>query len=360
MQPDILDDKAATAKIDRQNMLGVLEETPKAYEQAYSAAQKSETLPRALGRPPSRLMMVGMGGSAIAGDIIKDWLFDSAVSIEVVRRAQLPGTVDKDACVLVASYSGRTAETLSALKEVRRRRSKVCCVASDGELLAVCRKKHIPFVRVRGGLQPRMALPHLASASLAILERWKVCDRRKVRVELERAVRDLAELEKRICLAASRPENQAKQLAVQLLGTVPCVYASPRLASVGRRFKNQLNENAKVMAKFEVLPEMLHNEVEAWRMLNDEKLAGLLSFIFLREREDEAEAFKELADLVRKAGVRNVSEVFLKSPTLLASLLSTVHFCDYVSFYLAIAGRVDPTPINTIQTLKLQNISLSV
>jgi hypothetical protein len=105
---------------------------------------------------------------------------------------------------------------------------------------------------------------------------------------------------------------------------------------------------------------MLHNEVEAWRMLNDEKLAGLLSFIFLREREDEAEAFKELADLVRKAGVRNVSEVFLKSPTLLASLLSTVHFCDYVSFYLAIAGRVDPTPINTIQTLKLQNISLSV
>lgn len=352
MQVGVLDDKVAVAHVDRENMLRILEETPETYEQAYTAAFKSDTLPNALLRFPPHLALVGMGGSAIAGDILKDWLFESPTSIEVVRGSKLPGSVTASTCVLVTSYSGQTAETLRALKEARRRKSRVSCIASEGELLRICRKYRVPHVQVRTGLQPREALPDLLSASLATLERWRICSHRSVRAELRTVSEQLGELRKTIGFVRPESENPAKQLAVQLQGTIPFIYAPQFLAAAGRRFKNQLNENSKVLAKFEVLPEMLHNEVQGWHMLRD-GFADSISFVLLRgrEAEDEAEQFNRLTSLIRQRGGR-VYEIPLNSRTRLASILATIYYCDYVSFYLAIARGVDPTPVDTIQSLK--------
>ena len=125
------------------------------------------------------------------------------------------------------------------------------------------------------------------------------------------------------------------------------------MAAAGRRFKNQLNENSKVLAKFEVLPEMLHNEVQSWHMLKDKGVADSVSFVFLRgcEAQDEAEQFDRLKNLIQTGG-RVVHEISVKSPTRLATVLATIYYCDYVSFYLAVARGIDPTPIDTIQSLK--------
>jgi len=354
MQVGILDDKAATAKIDQENMLQVLEETPETYEQAYLAALKSNTLPHALARSPPHLAIVGMGGSAIAGDILRDWLFDSQTLIEVIRGSRLPGSITARTRVLVTSYSGQTGETLKALKEARRRMSRVSCIASEGELLKTCRKQAIPHIQVGTGLQPREALPHLLSASIVVLERWGICDRRSVRAELRTVSEELKELRRAIGFARTEAENPAKQLASKLDGTIPFIYTSCLLAAAGRRFKNQLNENSKVLAKFEVLPEMLHNEVQGWHMLKEEKFADSVSFVLLRgcESQDESEQFNRLTRLIREEGGKGVYEISVESPSRLATILGTIYYCDYVSFYLAITRGVDPTPVETIQSLK--------
>jgi len=354
MRTDILDDRAAVAKIDRENMLRILDETPETYEQAYAAALKADTLPRTLTQSPSHVAFVGMGGSAIAADILKDWLFESAATIEVIRGSSLPGSITAGTCVLVTSYSGHTAEALKALKEARRRKNRVTCIASEGEMIKICQQNGIPHVKVSAGLQPREALPHLLSASLAALERWAICDRRSVQAELRTVTEQLVKLRNRIGFSESQTKNPAKKLALQLRGTIPFIYTSQILAGAGRRFKNQLNENSKVLAKFEALPELLHNEAQGWHMLSEGSIARCVSFVLLRgcESEDESKQFDQLTGLIRKDGGKGVYEISLKSPTRLANILSTIYYCDYVSFYLAIVRGIDPTPIETIWTLK--------
>lgn len=353
MRQSVLDDRAAISKIDRENMLAILEETPGAYERAYEAALTSDTLPHGLSDFPEHLTMVGMGGSAIAADILKDWLSDGRTSIEIIRGSKLPGSVGPAARVLIASYSGQTAEALSALREARRRKARVSCIASGGELLRLCREDGIPHVQVRAGLQPREALPDLLSASLAIFERWAVCDHRKIQTELRVVREQLKELGVKIGFGRARSGNSAKQLALGIHHSIPFIYTSNCMTAAGRRFKNQLNENSKVLAKFEALPEMLHNEVQGWDMLK-EGFASSVSFVFLRgcESAEETEQFRRLGRMVRRLGGKRVNEISLKSPTTLSTLLTTIYYCDYVSFYLAILRGVDPTPIRTIQSLK--------
>ena len=353
MRKSILDDRAAAAKIDRENMLGVLEETPEAYEQAYEAASTSGALPQALREPPQYLALVGMGGSAIGADILKEWLSDAKTAIEVIRGPKLPGSIRADTCVLVASYSGKTVEALKALREAQRRNARISCIASGGELLRICREEGIPHIQIRAGLQPREALPHLLCASLVTLERWAVCDPLIVQAQLKTAQGQLEELRERIGFQRPQTRNSAKQLAVRLDRSIPFIYASQSLAAAGRRFKNQLNENAKVLAKFEVLPEMLHNEVQGWHMLK-EGFGDSVSFVFLRGCEDEEEAVQSgrLKRMIRQRGGKRIDEISLGSPTPTSALLMMVYYCDYVSFYLAIVRGVDPTPVRTIQSLK--------
>jgi len=334
-------------------MLGILEETPEVYEQAYESAMHSGSLPPPASSPPSFLALVGMGGSAIGADILKEWLVGGQTSIEVIRGPELPGSIGAGTCVLFASYSGRTSETLKALSEARTRNAQISCIASGGELLDICRKEGIPHIQVTAGLQPREALPHLLCASLVILERWAVCDHEMIKVELKTLKDHLQGLGEKIGFERTLARNPAKKLALQLRRTIPFIYTSQHLAPAGRRFKNQLNENAKMLAKFEALPEMLHNEVQGWHMLK-EGFADSISFVLLRGREDESEArqFRELKRLVRQRGGKRLHEISLNSPTTPAALLETIYYCDFVSFYLAVARGIDPTPVRTIQSLK--------
>jgi len=354
MHTDILDNKTAAGSIDRQDMLHILEETPEAYEQAYRAALKSDTLPRILPHAPDHLALVGIGGSAIAADIIRDWLYESETAIEVIRGSKLPGSVTKSTYVLACSYSGQTAETLEALKRVRQRKSRVACVASGGKLIDICEAKRIPHVQIKAGLQPRAALPHLFSASAAILGRWKICSSRMIYSELKEAAKELASLKETIGFDRPLAENPAKQLAIQLIGTFPIVYSPQFLSAAGRRFKNQLNENSKVLAKSENMPEMLHNEVQGWRVLKEVAFADSLSFVLLKggEEQDEVAQLSRLSDLIRESGGRGLHEISLKSNSRLVSVLSAIYYCDYVSYYLALARGVDPTPVETISALK--------
>jgi glucose/mannose-6-phosphate isomerase len=349
----VLDNRAAAAKIDRENMLGVLEETPDAYELAYEASSASGALPQVLQKPPPYLALVGMGGSAIGADILKEWLSDSETSIEVIRSPKLPGAIRGDTCVLVVSYSGQTAEALKALREAQRRNAKISCITSGGELLRICRQERMPHIQVRAGLQPREALPHLLCASLVTLERWAICDHRIIQAELKAVRGQLVELRERIGFERSQTGNSAKRLALQLDGTIPFIYTSQYMAAAGRRFKNQLNENAKMLSKFEALPEMLHNEVQGWHMIK-EGFADSVSFVILRGCEDREEAAQlgRLQRMIRELGGKRIHQISLESPTPLCAILTMIYYCDYVSFYLAMVRGVDPTPIKTIQSLK--------
>jgi len=351
MRKSILDDRIATAKIDRENMLQILEESPTAYEEAYDSALRSKNLPQMLSSPPTYLAFMGMGGSAIVADILKEWFYDGKTSIEVIRAPRLPGSIGAGTCVIVSSYSGQTGEALEALGEARKRGAQIACIGSGGRLLELCRENGIPHVDVRAGLQPREALPHLLCASLVILERWAVCDHEAIGAELRILKEQLEDTMKSVGFEKPRAKNPAKRLAIALNGTVPFIYSSQRLAPAGRRFKNQLNENSKVLSKFEVLPEILHNEIEGLHMKG--RFADSISFVLLRdqENEDDAEQFKLLKRVIKRGG-KKIYEIHLKAPTVPAAILTTIYFCDFVAFYLAITRGMDPTPVRTIQSLK--------
>jgi glucose/mannose-6-phosphate isomerase len=353
MRKSILDDTVAMAKIDRSGMLEVLEEIPCAYDQAYDSASGSRSLPHVFSSPPPYLAFVGMGGSAIAADIVKEWFFNARTSIEPIRGSKLPGSIGPGTCVLIASYSGQTAEALEALNEARKRGAEISCIGSGGNLLQLCSENGIPHIKIASGLQPREALPHLLCASLVTLERWAICDHQTIRIELTVLKEQLQRLRKKIGVKQPQAKNPAKQLALKLHETIPFIYASRHLAPAGRRFKNQLNENSKMLAKFEVLPEMLHNEVQGWQML-EEGFADHVSFVLLNGNADEQEIeqFMRMKRLMHKRGVKKVHEVRLNSPTIPTGILTTIYYCDFVSFYLAIARGVDPTPVRTIQSLK--------
>ena len=221
-------------------------------------------------------------------------------------------------------------------------------------MIRTCQASRIPYVQVRAGLQPRAALPYLFSASLAMLTRWRICHRRTARTELKNATKALTTLRDAIGFNQPYAKNPAKQLAIQLMGTFSFVYSSQFLSAASRRFKNQLNENSKVIAKHESTPEMLHNEVQSWYMLKEAAFADSVSFVLLRgcETKDEAARLDQLATIIRDQGGRSVHEVCLGITSRLAAILATIYYCDFVSYYLAVARRVDPTPIETIWTLK--------
>jgi len=323
-------------RVDRGGMLAELLRFPERCEEALSLKVKVRR-----GRPKG-VVVAGMGGSAIAGDLLRDWL-DPPFPLEVCRDYHLPRWVGKGSLVLAVSYSGNTEETLSCLSEALGRGAEVVGISSGGRLEEGCLEEGIPHVRVPGGMAPRVALPFLFFSSLNVLRGKGAV--RVGRGELEEALDRLRGLRKRISPGAEN--NPAEEAAKRLKGTLPFIYAPRGLAGAALRLKTQLNENSKVPAKVELFPELCHNEIVALR-----SLPSPISFIFLRVGEEERRmgVRREFtAELLRG---RRVVELEGEGRGRLARLLTLVYLGDFLSFYLAVERGVDPTPVPEIEELK--------
>lgn len=300
---------------------------------------------------PRRIVTVGLGGSGISGDIIRELISHEAqVPLVTVKDYGLPAFVNSETLVFVSSYSGNTEETLSAYKAGRERGAKLVCVTSGGKLLEAARSDDIPVVVVPGGLPPRCALAYLFTPILVILGRLGyIKDRRE---SLDDAIGLIEDLTTVIYPQAPASVNQAKRLALAMYGKVPLIYGSTGITSVAAlRWKTQINENSKAHAFWNVFPELNHNEVVGWSARPD--ISKGMHVVLLRDKADNVRVQRRM-EITKElmAGASGISDVFSIGKTKEARLLSLIHVGDFVSLYLAFLYNQDPKPIKAIDYLK--------
>ncbi|MGB9676721.1 MAG: bifunctional phosphoglucose/phosphomannose isomerase [Candidatus Bathyarchaeales archaeon] len=344
----VLDDLNEIKKIDRSNMLSFCVEAARHCGEAAKLAKNLD-----LGYPkPEAIIVAGMGGSAISGELLKDWARDKiAVPIEVCREYSLPAYANRKTLVFVISYSGETEESLSVYLDAIKKNCMTVCISSGGTLQKFAEKMNVPLLTVPSGIAPRAALPYLFIPLLVLLEKLDLVS--KVKSEISETLDLLKDVG-----AANAPdkplnENFSKKLASEICGTVPVIYGFGIYRAVAQRLKQQFNENSKVPSKWESFPELNHNEIVGWESAFE--LAKFFSVIFLRDASYETEAMREritvTQELMRKESVK-IFEIQGIGKSALARMLSTICIGDFVSVYLAILRGLDPTPVKTIALLK--------
>jgi glucose/mannose-6-phosphate isomerase len=342
----VLDDTGKMGKIDKSGMLSFCVDVAEHYRAAAEAAEKiSSSYSK-----PENIIVAGMGGSAIGGELLKDLARGKAqVPIEVSRAYSLPAYANEKSLVLVVSYSGETEETLSSFLDAVKRGCMIFCVSSGGSLLEFAEKLGVPYLRVPSGFAPRAALPYLFTPLLLLLEKLGVVS--GVSGGLSEAVTVLGRVSGENAPEKPVKANFAKMLASEINGSVPVVYGFGVFRGVAQRFKTQFNENSKMPSKWEYFSELDHNEVVGWEKAGD--LARCFSTIFIRDKS-ESDAVRtriETTKILLHPGSKRF-EVWSQGKSALARMLSTVCIGDFTSVYLAILRGVDPTPVETISLLK--------
>ncbi len=350
-EPINLDDVMAMENGDPGGMLAAIESFPRHCQDALRLGREHLDIPEAEGL--KRITYVGMGGSAIGGDILKSLLEDAlAMPVDVYRSYRLPSMLGSDTLAVFTSYSGNTEETLSALDDAIYLGCRIMAVTTGGVLLEKVRGYRFPALVVPAGLQPRAALAYLCLPAAAVLERMGFLQGfTKVAYEAAEFLQG-----KRDDWGRLTPvdRNFAKQLALRLRGKVPVIYGTEGLMSVAAyRWKCQFNENSKAPAFSHTLPEMNHNEIVGWHTPDD--FSSKVEVIFLAEEEEgESRVARrvEVTAEILQDKVGGVTVIHVGGRTRTDKLFSAIHLGDFVSAYLALLHGVDPTPVESIALLK--------
>ncbi len=345
-----LDDLANMKRLDSEDMLGFIDRLPDQLQQAWQDASAFPLDPPA--QPIRHILIAGMGGSGIGGALLAALCErQAAVPVTVWRNYGLPAWAQgRETLVIVASHSGNTEESLSAFEEARRRGVTLVAVTSGGELAAQARSASLPLWQFTFRAQPRAAVGFLFLLPLACVARMGLLPDPSA----DLAVALAAMRDQQAHLKADIPavHNPAKRMAGQWMGRWVAVYGADHLAPVARRWKTQMAEVSKAWAQFEELPELDHNSIAG--TLQPEDLTGRYMLIFLRS---------SLAHARNELRARHTRELFMvqgyntdehqaAGPTVMAHMLTTLHFGDYAAYFLAMAYGVDPTPVAPIAELK--------
>lgn len=300
----------------------------------------------------SSVLIAGMGGSAVGGLLLSDWLlYSTKVPIQVSRGYHMPGWVNKKTLVYAVSYSGNTEETLSQYHEAREKECRIICFCSGGELEELAKNNGDPVVYFPKGVQPRAAIPFqffsLAAVSMSI---------GLIEDEQYEEILETFEVTKLLCdsmkLEVPTEDNMAKQLANILKEYVPFIYAPRQFQAVAYRYSTQFNENSKSPAAASFFPEMFHNSIMA-REGSEDLLCTNCVVIIRDPLEGER--------LSKKIGVSNdlMSEKFGKlvevqavGKALLTRMMSALLIGDFASAYLGVLYSIDPGTTDSIEALK--------
>lgn len=340
-----LDDPVCITRGDPHHARDVLAEFPR---QCRTAARLRAEPALAIDRP-SLVVGAGMGGSAAGGDLLAACAAERLpVPILIHRGYGLPPPASGRALVIASSYSGDTAETLSAMDAALERGLALAAVTSGGALHERATRLGLPTVSLPGGLVPRMALGYLLFPALALL--------RDVGLEVATAVEVGEALDVVDALAGGlapeRPagENEAKRLALAIGERWPAIYGGPVTGAVAYRWKTDVEENAKAFAFSGAVPEMNHNTIEAWRAPR----AADVHLVLLRDRDEPApiaRRFTVLRALVEGAA-GGVTECWARGEGRLARLVSLAYIGQWMSYYLALLRGIDPWTVPLLDELK--------
>src|SRR5438034_1098143 len=291
---------------DPEDMLGRIKELPKQIQGAWQVTRAAQ-LPPAYG-DVRNITVIGMGGSAIGGDLAAALLADELkVPMSVHRDYGLPAFIGRDSLVIASSYAGNTEETLSAFEEARKRGAKVLALTTGGTLATQARAANHPVVTFSYKARPRATLGYSLGLVLGSLTRLGLT--RDLSADIDAAIADLAKLEERVHEGART--NDAKKLAIQLYGRVIFAYGAGVMGVMARRVKGQWNENAKNWSAYDVMSELNHNAVVGFP--NPQIAREAITVLLLRSDRDNPRhkiRFDVTRELLDRASIQHKSLQF--------------------------------------------------
>lgn len=337
------------AELDPQDMLGEIKGLPQQLQAAWSLGQGFD-LPDWDGI--QRVLITGMGGSAIGADLLLAYTTPLCPLPVVVQRdyglpawAQGPETL-----VIASSHSGNTEETLSSFEQAVANQCRILAISTGGQLAAQAEASRAALWQFEHHGQPRAAVGYSFGLLLAAFNRLGLVP--DVEEELQDAIQVMQDQQTQLDISVPVTDNPAKRLAGQCFGRWVAVMGADLLAPVARRWKGQISEIAKAWAQFEFLPEADHNTLAG--LHNPEQALQDTMVIFLRGQANHPRnqlRTRFTKEILMLAGL-NTDFFDVKGETRLAQLWSALHFGDYLAYYLAMAYGVDPTPVEAIEDLK--------
>ena len=356
----MLDNVEHIREYDPSNMYNRIFDLPEQVDKALKLAQAWKLDPDDFA-DIRNIVFVGMGGSAIGGDLVRSYLrSELLIPVEVCRNYELPEYVDDETLVIVSSYSGNTEETLSALDDALRRKALIAALSTGGILEDVCKLNDIPLLILPGGLQPRAAIGYSFVPLLIFFE--KIGLTKGATKDVTAVVSKLEKLREKYIEDNGTLSNPAKRIATLMAGRIPIIYGGPSLTDiVALRWKGQLCENSKVLAFSNVFPEMNHNELVGWSDIVKQHEEKFL-VVFLRDAEDHPKIRRRMnivKDLISKLEVE-VVDLHSMGDSRLERIFSLIQMGDFISYYLAVLNQVDPTPVEVIESLKQRLVETKV
>ena len=329
---------------DKENLFQVLMDT---YEQVVAVQNAPCNVAALTGKSYSHVLISGLGGSAIAGDLLKNLLGSQLkVPVTVNRGYQLPESVHNNTLVILSSYSGETEETLSVMQACKKRGIPFAAISSGGTLAASVTATD-GLLTVPKGFQPRFAVGLSLFAQIRILaETGVVGDQSGLFLKAKQL------LEQKSAVYAS-DQGKPFKIAEDLIGVIPIIYSAvDTTEAIGYRLKCQFNENSKLLAFHAVIPEMNHNEIVGWETFSPQLLHAKV--LMLGDRDDHPQTAKRFAicsDIMKKAGAEVIT-ITSDEEDYESRFLDLLYLTDWISYYLCLFRARSPIEIDNIHFLK--------
>ena len=336
-------------KLDSQNMLAQMNGLP---EQLETAWKEAEALPLSDFSNVRRVLIAGMGGSAIGASLLKAYAAPLAsVPFEVHRDYGLPAWAQgPETLVIASSHSGNTEETLDALETALDRSCSILVISTGGKIAEIAKENNLDLWIFNHQGQPRAAVGYSFCLLLNLFYRLGFLP--DPQNELADAVGEMKKQREKLAPEIENHQNPAKLISGQLIGRWVSIFGSDLLAPVARRWKGQVSEIAKAWGQFEALPEANHNTLAG--VVNTEEVLTKTMAIFLKAESNHPRNQRRIELTIKNFMLEGLNTLLVKAKgkTRLAQMWTLIQFGDYTAYYLAMAYDVDPTPVAAIENLK--------
>ncbi len=311
-------------------------------KQLHSAVEIAKSVKITNTKKIENVLISGLGGSGIGATIAAEYCErESAIPVTVSKNYFIPGYVNENTLVIVSSYSGNTEETIMAMESAIERKANIVCITSGGKITELSKKYNCNLVLIPGGMPPRTCLGYSLVQQFEVLHQAG-CIKNSLMDEINNAANFIISNRTKI-------QEEARHIAAFLYGKTPVIYTTSYHEGIAVRWRQQINENAKMLCWHQVVPEMNHNELVGWKQKDDKK-----AVVFLRYQNEFNRNVKRIEinkDVISKC-TTNVFDIYANGNTLLQNEIYFIHLGDWVSFYLAQLNQVDPIEVKVIDHLK--------
>lgn len=319
----------------------LIERFPAQVEEALAIGEKANI--HAHDKPIYKVFVAGLGGSGIGANFASEFIKDEcSIPYTIGKGYGIPAYIDENTLAIISSYSGNTEETLSALALIEKTGAKIVCISSGGKLIARATEMNYDYIQLPGDWpSPRACLGYSLIQQLFIMHKLDFIGSSSI--EAVRSSVNLLTLDKESIHA------EAKSIAAQLHNKIPIIYTTDRMEAVALRFRQQVNENSKMLCWHHIIPEMNHNELVGWTEKNEN-----FAVVYFRNEDDlkRNQVRIEINKKIISKYTPNIIEIFSKGKNLVEKSIYFVHLGDWVSWYLSQLHGVDAQEINVIDYLK--------